>query len=71
MLDSLKVVGNVVLFFFFVLFGIDVQYKYSFNSYFSEYGFVLCVFYLFGVYVVNFFVKNNFSSDLVSEMVVV
>ena len=71
MSDSPKAVGNVVSFSSFALSGTDVQYKYSFNSYFSEYGFASRAFHSPGVYVVNLFAKNNFSSDLASELVVV
>ena len=71
MSDSPKAVGEVVSFSSFALSGTNVQYKYSFNGAFSEYGFASHAFKSPGVYVVNIFAKNDVSSASASEIVVV
>ena len=71
MSDGPKAVGKAVSFSSFALSGTNVQFKYSFNNSFSEYGFASYAFSLPGVYVVNIFVKNNVSSASASEMVVI
>ena len=71
MSDSPKAVGKVVSFSSFALSGTDVQYKYSFNRDFSEYGFASHAFNSPGVYVVDIFAKNNVSSDSATEVIVV
>ena len=70
MSDSPKAVGKAVSFSSFMLSGTDVQYKYSFNGAFSEYGFASYTFNSPGVYVVNIIAKNDVSSASNSEIVV-
>ena len=71
MSDSPKAVGEEVSFSSFALSGTNVQYKYSFNGAFSEYGFASHAFNTPGVYVVSIFAKNDVSSASASEIVVV
>jgi len=69
--DSPKAVGEAILFSAFALSGTNVQYKYSFNSAFSQYGFASYTFNSPGVYDVGIFAKNHVSNDTASDRVVV
>ena len=69
--DSPKAVGEEVSFASFALEGTNVQYSYSFNRTFSEYGFTSLAFSSPGVYVVQVLAKNNVSNNTASEVVVV
>ena len=69
--DSPKPVGEEVSFSAFALSGTNVQYKYSFNAAFSQYGFASHVFSSPGVYDVALFARNDVSNASASEVVVV
>ena len=71
MSDSPKPVGEEVSFAAFALSGTNVQYKYSFNAAFSQYGFASYVFSSPGVYDVGIFVKNDISHASARDVVVV
>ena len=69
--DSPKAVGEEVSFSAFALSGTNVQYKYSLNAAFSQYGFASFTFNSPGVYIVDMFAKNDVSDARESEVVVV
>ena len=69
--DSPRAVGEEVSFSAFALSGTNVEYKYSFNAAFSQYGFASFTFSSPGVYVVDMFAKNDVSDARESEIVVV
>lgn len=71
MSDSPKAVGEEVSFTAFALSGTNVQYKYSFNTTFSQYGFASFTFSSPGVYIVDTIAKNDVSDARASEVVVV
>ncbi|XP_078377353.1 uncharacterized protein LOC144660575 isoform X1 [Oculina patagonica] len=71
MSDSPKAVGEEVSFTAFALSGTNVQYKYSFNAAFSQYGFASFTFSSPGVYIVDTIAKNDVSDARASEVVVV
>ena len=69
--DSPKAVGEEVSFSSFALSGTNVQYMYSFQGAFSQYGFASNTFTSPGVYAVDVFARNKVSNDIASELVVI